>query len=288
MKETATLGKNIASLSATKTDKHALGRPLSTDRERTKALGMQPRTCTRVQPMDAHAPCALTPLCALSGGVQSSYYSMRTSCYSMSPTATWRGGARHGPCLSACSLAVARTTEGTRRRTVTQRHSERETAPMVCVERARCDDVTHSRSGGRRKVRRSRSGWPLRLARAASPKHQMRKARERGFAHRTKRSLWSASSHPTRLMRRCRLLPRNQVHQDSSSKAPRNAEEPPLPASRAARGAEESNGFALAPETAPEVPLGASSATARQFGQSRPCRPGQHQHQHQAAPARPR
>lgn len=230
-------GQNKASLSALKTDRHALGRPLSTDENRTKPQGMPWPTCSRVQPRDGYALDGLTPFRPLAGGARSSCYS-KISCYSMRTTARWRHGPKLCPSLPACSSAEIRSADEARRRTVMRCRLPGASAPLACAEWARCDDSAHSCCGCWRSGKHSRGVRALRRTRATSPMLRLRTARERGLTHEVRWRLRPASSHVARLMRTCRLLPRSQVVEDSPSKSSARGEEPPLPASRAARGAE--------------------------------------------------
>lgn len=234
MKETATLSKRIASLSAPKTDRHALGRPLSTGAERTKASCMQQATCTRVQPRYGHAPSASTPLRPLSGGARIAWYNMHSSsCYSMSSAARRRLGTKLGPCLFACSPIMPRSGARARRRIVTRCRLAGVNAPVVCGERAGCDDSAHSCCGSRWNGQLARAIRAQGRTRAASPTHRPRRPREHGLTPEMRRRLPPANSHAARLMRKSRLLPRNQVQEGSWSKPRACGEEPPPSGGRA-------------------------------------------------------
>jgi hypothetical protein len=240
---------------------------------------MQQLTCTRVQPVGGCVQDALAPLCPLSGGVQYACYNMRSSsCYSMRTTARRRRGTNLYPCLPACYSVVPCSAVRARRRTVLRCRLAGESAPLARAQRARCDEPVHSCCGCRWRAQHSRVAWALRRTRAASAKHRRKRARERGLTREMRRRLLPTNSHVARLMRKCRLLPRNQVQEASSSMLQARGEEPPLPSEPCHEGNQRTN-VALRQVPHTEIPLGTSPGTTRQFGQSRRCRSDQHQHQ---------
>jgi hypothetical protein len=222
-------GQNKASPSALKTDRHALGRPLSTDAEPTKPLCMQQRTCTRVQPVDGCVPGASTPLPPLSGEARNAWYNMRrSSCYSMRATARrWRGSTRWASLLACCSVVLHVFVLGPKQRPV-RGLSGGGTAPVLKAKGVLIGLVVcpcwHAQRGGRDFTRivsrgedRSWCSRPRRRARQAQRPCRPRREYERALLYGSIRQ------------RRLRWLPvRNQPQHKASVRIGQEAEEPPI------------------------------------------------------------
>lgn len=205
--------------------------------------------------MDEHVPGAFIPFCPLGGGVQNACYNMRSSsCYSMRSTARRRRGTKLYPCLPACSSAVPCSAARARRRTVLRCRLAGVSAPLARAQWARCDESAHSCCGCRWSGQHSRVARVPRRTRAASAKHRPRRARERGLTREMRRRLLPSSSHAARLMRKCWLLPRNQLQGASSSMLQARGDEPPLSSDPCHEGNRRTNG-ALRQVPHTEIPL---------------------------------
>ena len=203
--------------------------------------------------MDGHVPGVFIPFCPLGGGVQNACYNMRSSsCYSMRSIARRRRGKKLYPCLPACSSVVPCSAARARRRTVHRCRLAGVIAPRA--QWARCDEPAHSCCGCRWSGPHSRVARAPRRTRAASAKHRPKRARERCLTREMRRRLLPTSSHAARLMRKCWLLPRNHLQEDSSSMLQACGDEPPLPSGPSHEENRRTNGtLRQVPHT--EIPL---------------------------------
>lgn len=179
----------------------------------------------------------------LGRGPENAFHTMRSrACNNMLSAARRRRDTDLCPCLLACYSCVPRSGSRTLRRTATRCHSMDVAAPLLRAERTRCNDAGNP-CGWRWNGQDSRPRWPRRTNRRGTPRHREQRARKRELAYELRRCLLPALSPVARLLWKCRLLPRNQVHRDPSSTLGDSAEEPPLSASRTATETERSCGL---------------------------------------------